>query len=124
MNLVDSSGWLEYLTDGDNSEHFGEPLRNNHELVVPSVVLYEVFKVVLREKDENTALQVFASMQQGNVIDLTPELAVQAAKISFDKKLPMPDSIILATGYQYDAVIWTQDSNFKHLSGVKFFAKN
>jgi predicted nucleic acid-binding protein len=123
MNLVDSSGWLEYFTDGKNSEIFSKPLNNKEELIVPSITLYEVFKVVLREKDENTALQVTATMQQCKVIELTSEIAIHAAKISHDKKLPMADSIILATGILYNAVIWTQDSDFKNITGVKYFSK-
>ena len=123
MNLVDSSGWLEYFTDGKNSEIFGKPLNNKEELIVPSIILFEVFKVVLREKDENTALQVIATMQQCKVIELTSEIAIQAAKLSYEKKLPMADSIILSTGYLYNAVIWTQDADFKNISGVKYFSK-
>ena len=123
MNLVDSSGWLEYLTDGKNSEIFSKPLNNKEDLIVPSFILYEVFKVVLREKDENAALQVVATMQQCKVIELTPEIAIQAAKLSYEKKLPMADSIILSTGYLYDAVIWTQDADFKNIPGVKYYVK-
>jgi len=122
MNLVDSSGWLEYLTDGKNAAIFSKPLNNKEELIVPSIILYEVFKVVLREKDENTALQVVATMQQCKVIELTSEIAIQAAKLSFEKKLPMADSIILSTGYLYDAVIWTQDADFKNIQGAKYYA--
>ncbi|MBN2102873.1 type II toxin-antitoxin system VapC family toxin [bacterium] len=123
MNLVDSSGWLEYLTDGKNSEIFSKPLNNKEELIVPSIILYEVFKVILREKDENTALQVVATMQQCKVIELTSEIAIQAAKLSFEKKLPMADSIILSTGYLYNAVIWTQNADFKNITGVKYLPK-
>ncbi|MBN2000804.1 type II toxin-antitoxin system VapC family toxin [candidate division KSB1 bacterium] len=123
MNLVDSSGWLEYFTDGKNSEIFSKPLNNKEELIVPSIILYEVFMVVLREKDENTALQVIATMQQCKVIELSSEIAIQAAKLSHEKNLPMADSIILATGILYDAVIWTQDADFKNISYVKYFSK-
>jgi len=123
MNLVDSSGWLEYFIDGKNSKIFSKPLNNKEELIVPSIILYEVFKVVLKEKDENTALQVVATMQQCKVIELTSEIAIQAAKLSLEKKLPMADSIILSTSYFYNAVIWTQDADFKNISGVKYFSK-
>lgn len=123
MNLVDSSGWLAYLIDGKNADIFGVPLNNKKDLIVPTIILYEVFKVTLREKDENTALQVAATMQQGNVIEITSEIAIQAAKLSLDHKIPMADSIILSTGYLYHAIIWTQDSDFKDIPGVKYFPK-
>lgn len=123
MNLVDSSGWLEYLSDGKNSTAFSEPLQHKKDLIVPTIILYEVFKVILREKDENIALQVIATMQQSRVVELTSEISIQAAKISFDKKIPMADSIILSTGYHYNALIWTQDADFKDIPGVKYFPK-
>lgn len=123
MNLVDSSGWLEYFSDGENASIFSPPLCDKEKLVVPSIIIYEVFKVVLREKDENVALQTVAVMQQGKVVELTADIAIQAAKLSLEHKIPMADSIILATGYYFKAVIWTQDIDFKDIQGVKYFSK-
>jgi len=123
MNIVDSSGWLEYFADGPNAEHFRDPLRDTAALVVPVVTIYEVFKVVLRESDENDALQAAAAMQKGRVIDMTVSLAIAASKLSLKYKIPMADSIILATAQAFEATIWTQDSDFKNISGAKFFAK-
>ena len=79
MNIVDSSGWLEYFTDGPNAKHFVSPLKNSSSLVVPVVSIYEVFKVILRESDENEALQTAAAMQKGTVVDLTAKLAIALA---------------------------------------------
>ncbi|OGD28976.1 MAG: twitching motility protein PilT [Candidatus Aminicenantes bacterium RBG_13_63_10] len=123
MNLVDSSGWLEYFTDGPNAALFEKPLRNTERLLVPAVCLYEVFKVVLRERGENDALQAAALMRQGTVADLDPETALRAAKLSLEFKLPMADSIILATAEAYEAMIWTQDAYFEKFKNVKFFGK-
>lgn len=123
MNVVDSSGWLEYLSDGPQAKHFSPVLSRTDELLVPSITIYEVFKVVLREKGEDDALQVLALMKQGRIIDLSSEIAIYAARISQEKKIPMADSIIIATAYYYDAVIWTQDEHFKNLKGVKYFKK-
>ncbi|MBN1781030.1 type II toxin-antitoxin system VapC family toxin [bacterium] len=123
-NLVDSSGWLEYLTGGINAELFGEPLIDKKALIVPSVILTEVFRVILREKDESSALQVAAVMQQSRVIDLTTEIAVYAAKLSMEKNLPMAGGIILSTAYLYDAEIWTQDADLRGIHGVKFISKS
>lgn len=123
MNLVDSSGWLEYFSEGKNARIFSEPLNDVGHLIVPVICLYEVFKIVLRERNENDALQAIALMQQGKIIDLTSEIAIQAAKNSMDYKLPMADSIVLTTAQLHDAVIWTQDSDFKNIENVKYFSK-
>jgi toxin FitB len=123
MNIVDSSGWLEYFSDGPNSKHFSDPLKDSASLVVPVITIYEVFKVVLRETGENEALQAVAAMQKGTVVNVTTHLAMNASKLSLNHNLPMADSIILATAKAYDCTIWTQDADFKNIPGVKFFAK-
>lgn len=123
MNLVDSSGWLEYFADGPNAKHFAKPLLDTSGLIVPTITIYEVFKVVLREKDEGSAIRAIALMRQGTIVDLDQELAIQAAKTSIDCKVPMTGSIIIATGRRYDATIWTQDEDFERLSGVNYFKK-
>lgn len=124
MNIVDSSGWLEYFSGGPNAEHFLPPLQEPASLIVPTITIYEVFKVVLRETGENEALQAIAAMQKGTVVELTASIAMNAAKLSLQHNLPMADSIILATAISYNCVIWTQDSDFENLQGVKFFQKN
>ena len=121
MNLVDSSGWLEYFADGPNADKFSEPLRHSEILIVPTICLYEVFKVVLRERSENEALQAVAVMKKGRIVELTEEIAIQAAENSLRHKIPMADSIILTTAQFYRATIWTQDSDFKNLPDVKYF---
>jgi predicted nucleic acid-binding protein len=123
MNVVDSSGWLEYFADGPNAKHFAKPLLDTGGLVVPTITIYEVFKVVLREKDEGGAIRALAMMRQGAVVDLDQELAIRAAKLSMDHRMPMADSIVLATALRYNATIWTQDEDFERLSGVNYFKK-
>ena len=123
MNIVDSSGWLAYFADEPSAMHFHKTLNYPSSLVVPTVTIYEVFKVALRESSENEALQVVASMQKGKVVDLTPSLAISASKLSLTHNLPMADSIILATAREYDATIWTLDSDFKNIKSVKYFPK-
>jgi len=123
MNIVDSSGWLAYFADEPNAKHFISPLRDTDSLVVPTITVYEVFKVVLRESSENDALQATAAMLKGTVVDLTVPLAIAASKLSLEKGLPMADSIILATAKAYDAILWTQDSDFRNMAGVKYFPK-
>ena len=124
MNIVDSSGWLEYFTDGQNAKRFMSVLKDTELLVVPVITIYEVFKVVLRERGENEALVTAAAMQHAPVVDLTVELALSAAKLSLQHRLPMADCIILATAQLHNATIWTQDSDFKGIPGVKYFPKN
>ena len=123
MNIVDSSGWLAYFADEPNAEYFLTPLNDSTVLVVPTVTIYEVFKVILRESSENEALQAVVAMQQGRVADLNAPLAIAASRLSLEYNLPMADSIILATAQEFKAVLWTQDSDFKNISGVKYFPR-
>jgi predicted nucleic acid-binding protein len=123
MNVVDSSGWLEYFADGSNAGFFAPAIENSTELVVPTISLYEVFKRALLQKGEDEALQFVASMMQGNVVDLDTRLALNAARISVNMKLPMADSVILATARAYNATLWAQDSHFKEVAGVKYIEK-
>jgi len=123
MNIVDSSGWLAYFADEPNAKHFLAPLDDTASLVVPTVTIYEVFKVVLRESSENEALQAAVAMRKGTVVDLTAALAIAASKLSLEHNLPMADSLILATAKQFNATIWTQDSDFKNIDHVKYFPK-
>ena len=94
MNIIDSSGWLEYFSDGPNAPFFSRPLQKTADIVVPTITIYEVFKVVLRQRNESDALQSVALMQQGSVVDLTSSISILAAKISIEQRLPMADSII------------------------------
>jgi len=119
MNVVDSSAWLEYFAGGPNASFFAGAVENTAELVVPTLCLYEVFKRVLEQRGEGEALQAVAVMQQGAVVDLSPSLALAAAKISHEEQLPMADSIILATARAHGATLWTQDADFKGKEGVK-----
>ncbi len=123
MNIVDSSGWLEYFSGGPNSDQFATPLQDPTSLIVPVITIYEVFKVVLRESSENEAFQAVAAMQKGSIIDLTTSIAMKASKLSLQYRLPMADSIVLSTAQSYECLIWTQDSDFENLPDVKYFPK-
>ena len=123
MNLVDSCGWLEFFADGPNAKFFATPLENVDELVVPTISIYEVFKSILRQRDEAAGLQVVALMKQGQAIDLTTDISMMAAKLSLEHNIPMADSIILSTAHYYQATVWTQDADFKGIKGVKYIPK-
>ena len=121
MNIVDSSAWLEYFADGPNAEHFAGPIEDTAAVVVPSITLLEVFKRIAQERDEALALKYIAVMQQGEVIDLDPALALRAAAAGLRHKLPLADSIIYATAQSVQGLVWTQDADFKDLDGVHFW---
>ena len=123
MNVVDSSGWLEYFADGPGAAFFAPAIENVSELVVPSISIYEVFKRVLQQRDEGSALQAIASMQQGTVVDLDVTIALHAASLSVELGLPMADSIMLATARAHDATLWTQDAYFAGIEGVEYIEK-
>ena len=123
MNVVDSSGWLEYLADEPNADFFAPAIEKTTELVVPAISLYEVFKRVYQQRGEHDALKAVAQMLQGQVIELDTPLALRAAKVSIDFGLPMADSIILATALGFEATLWTQDEHFKTIEGVRYVEK-
>ncbi|MBM4324789.1 MAG: type II toxin-antitoxin system VapC family toxin [Deltaproteobacteria bacterium] len=122
MNLVDSSGWLEYFGDGSNADFFAVPIEDASNLIVPTLCISEVFKKIFQQRGENNALQAVAMMHQGKIIDLDASIALSAAKLGLDFKLPLADSIILATARANNALIWTQDSDFKDIDGVKYIS--
>ena len=123
MNVVDSSGWLEYFADGPNADFFAPAVENLEKLLVPSISLLEVFKRVVQQRGESEALKSVAQMRRGRVIDLDGMLALSAARISLDLKLPLADSVILATARAHGATVWTQDSGFKGIEGVKYVVR-
>jgi len=123
MNVVDSSGWLEYFINGKNADFFAPVIENTNEVLVPTISLFEVFKRVLIEKNRDDALEAIAVMKDGHVVDLDDSLALVAAELSYELKLPLADSIILATARANNATLWTQDAHFEGLDGVKYVEK-
>ena len=123
MNVVDSSGWIEYFVNGRNADFFNSPIRDTDNLLVPTICLYEVFKRILLELGEDEALQVTGIMSLGTIVELNRDIAIHAANISLELKLAMADSIILATARDHDATLWTQDAHFKGMDGVKYIEK-
>ena len=122
MNLVDSCGWLAFFADTPTAEIFAQPLADTDNLLVLTITLYEVFKVVLRERGEDAALQAIALMRQGQIVELTDSLAIYSAKIALKHKIPMADSIIYATAQTHRAVVWTQDRHFHQLPDVRYIS--
>lgn len=123
MNLVDSSAWLEYFADGPNAGPFSAAIENSQDLVVSTINLYEVFKRVLQQRNEDAALRAVAVMGHGHLIDVDESIALHAATLSARHRLPMADSLILATARAMDAVLWTRNSDFEGIEGVRYHAK-
>lgn len=123
MNVVDSSAWLEYLSDGPNAKAFSAAIEATTKLVVPVVTIYEVYKKVKLEVGEDKAIEAVAVMSRGEVVDIDVSVALEAADVSLAGKLAMADSLILATARLHQATLWTQDAHFEGLDGVKYFKK-
>ena len=120
MNVVDSSAWIEYFAGGARTEALAPVIEDVQRLVVPTVCLLEVFKFTLRERGEQEALQVIASMKQARIVPLDECLALEAARLGVQHRLPLADSVILATARAHDAVVWTLDSHFAGVEGVRY----
>jgi toxin FitB len=123
MNVVDSSAWLEYLADGPNAGEFAKAIETTRSLLVPTLSIFEVFKRIAAQRGDDEALRAVAVMEQGKVVDLDRATALAAARLSLDHRLALADSIMLATAQRNDAILWTQDADFRGLPGARFFAK-
>jgi predicted nucleic acid-binding protein len=120
VNVIDSSAWLEYFADGANATFFARAIQDPENLLVPTITLFEVFQRVRQQRGDGAALQVIAAMQEGAVVDLDARIAIAAAKLSADVKLPLADSVVLATARAHGATLWTQDGDFEGMDDVEF----
>lgn len=103
------------------ARHFENAILDTDELLVPVICIYEVFKVVQRERSESEALFAVSAMQEGIVVEIDTRLALEGAQLSLQYQLPMADSLILAVAQQFNATLWTQDADFEGVRGVRFF---
>jgi predicted nucleic acid-binding protein len=123
MNSIDSCGWLEYWAEGPNAGFFARPLSDPGNLLVPTITIYEIFRVMMGLRGQNKALESVAIMRQGRVVDLDQSTAIESAAIGLNLKLPLADSIILATARLNHATLWTQDAHFRNVEGVRYVAR-
>lgn len=123
MFVVDTCGWIEWLTDGKLGSEFGKYLLSPKQLVVPVLIQYELFKWVRRERDEATAYNIVALTQKGHVMPVDTSLALLAADVSAQHQLAMADAFVFATALQSNAQVVTSDKHFAALPGVKYFSK-
>jgi len=121
VNVIDSSDWLSYFAGDSNAAKFAAPISATEQLLVPSITITEVFKSILRQRGEEMALIAIAHMTKGIVVALDQELAVSAADLGVQFKLPLADSVIYATAQKFKATLWTQDADFKGLPGVNYY---
>jgi len=121
--VVDSSGWIEVFTNGPLTDRFLAVIETEASLVVPAISILEVFKWVLREHSEAQVIQAAAVMQRGMVVDLDSRLAIAAAQLSHTLRLPMADSIILATARAHQARLYAMDADFKDLHDVELMTR-
>jgi len=123
VNVVDSSGWIEYLSGGPNADFFREPIEREEDLIVPTLGLFEVYRHLLRHVGRDQALRVVGAMRRGTVVGLDDHLALDAAELSVSARLPLADSIMLATARAHGAEFWTQDRDFEEMEGVRYASR-
>ncbi len=123
MNLVDSSGWIEYLQDSARADLFAEPIENRRQLLVPTIALYEVHKVLRRSLPADLVNRCLDVMRLGRVLDLTDHRAVAASDTARAHRLGMADAAMYSLAQEFDAVFWTQDIDYQLLPRVRFFPK-
>ena len=124
MILVDSSGWIEFFTDGPLADDFAPYLVDLAEVVTPTIVIFEVFRVIRRQRSEEEAIEAVAQMQKTSVVDLDQFLALSAADVSVERGLAMADAIVYATARVQNIQLVTADSDFEGLSGARVFRRN
>ena len=120
MIVVDSSGWIEFFTDGALAETYASRLRNLSTVVTPVIVIYEVYKRLKRDLSEDDALLAVSAMQQSRVVPVDQEIALTAADLSLEHGLAMADAIVLATARKFDAELVTSDRDFETIGGVTY----
>lgn len=123
MRVIDSSGWLEWFTDGPLAGQYQRFLEKPRDILLPAIVVYEVYKVLKRERGEEMALLALGQMQQSEVVELDATLALHAADLSLRHGLAMADAIVYATARVCDCELVTSDADLKGLDGVVFLPK-
>ena len=120
---LDSSAWIEIAVGGKNAQALAKALLPTQTVLSSVISLYEISKYVTREAGADNAQELLAFIKSHVVIELSEDLALQAAEISAKHKLSMADSIIYATTLAQQATLWTQDADFEGLPHVKYFPK-
>ena len=123
MTLLDSSYWLEYFAGSENCKEYKKEIENISNVIIPTIIIYEVFKKLLMETTEDNALIAIAHMELGKVIEIDSEIAISAAKFSVHYKIPMADSIILSVSKKFSSKFYTHDEHFSNIPDVIYIPK-
>lgn len=123
MNVVDTSALVEYYLDTPLADTFAPPIEDRERLLVPSIVLLELYKVLRRTAGIDMADSAIMALRECQVVDLDATHALAAAQLGPRHGLALADSIIYATAQLAGADLWTQDDHFKDLPGVRYFSK-
>jgi len=123
VNLVDSSGWIEYLQDTPRADLFAIAIEDRNHLLVPTIALFEVHRVLSRSLPADLVNRCLDVMRLGSVLDLTDARAVAASRIAAQHKLAMADAAMYSMALQFGASFWTQDVDYQGLPGVRYQAK-
>jgi predicted nucleic acid-binding protein len=123
MNLVDSSGWIEYLLDTERADLFAEPLEQRNILLVPVIALFEVHRVLSRKLATELVAKCLDVMRMGRVLEITDRRAIAAADVASRHRLAMADAMMYSLALEHGATFWTQDSDYQGLAGVQWFPK-
>jgi predicted nucleic acid-binding protein len=123
MNIVDSSGWIEYLLDTDRADLFAGPIEQRNTLLVPVIALFEVYKVLSRKVPAEAVAQCLDVMRLGRVLEITDRRAVAAAEIATKHRLAMADAMMYSLALELGATFWTQDVDYQGLPSVNYFVK-
>jgi len=123
MNVVDSSGWVEYFQDSLRADLFALAIEQRDQLLVPTIALFEVHKVLSRKLPAELVERCLDVMRLGRVLDLTDQRAIAASKIASQHRLAMADAAMYSMAQEHQATFWTQDMDYQGLPGVRFFAK-
>ena len=123
MKLVDSSGWIEFFTNGPLASRYAPFLAMEHEVLTPTIVLYEVYKLVKRERSEEEALVAISAMQRTRIVPLSEVIALTAADLALEHGLAMADAIVYATARTENIQVVTSDADFEGLPEVLYYGK-
>ena len=123
MNVVDSSGWVEYLQDSPRADLFAQAIEARDQLLVPVIALYEVHKILGRRMPVAKVTAALNVMRLGRVLELTDQRAIAASEVASLHGLAMADAVMYAMAQEFKATFWTQDVDYQGLPGVNFFPK-
>ena len=123
MNVIDSSGWIEYLLDSPRADLFAPAVEQRDKLLVPVVALYEVHKILTRKLPADVVLSCLNVMRLGRVLDLTDRRAIAAADVAVQHRLAMADAVMYSLALEHKATFWTQDVDYQDLPSVNYFPK-